>query len=275
MSMTNDRSVVRSILNSAFVLLGLFPAVAHAQEATTVSGKVTATVGGAPLVGATVSIPALRVGAITDAEGRYRFTVPGSATGEVTLTARRIGYVTRSVQALGVGAAGCRARGIGCRAHGDRHHRPRGGEGDEHPGYGGSAAHRDGAQHHPGTEPRAAGPRQGAWSPDHGIRYAGWLGQRRHPGPELHYSKQPAAVHRRRCSRVGRGPRRQSRRYNRQHYRSRFFHRVRLRKRADRPQSRRCGDLERAQGPERRRPLRIARSERRDPDYDPARGWRG
>src|SRR2546426_3481113 len=98
MSMTNDRSVVRSILNSAFVLLGLFPAVAHAQGATTVSGKVTATVGGAPLVGAPVSIPALRVGAITDAGGRYRFTVPGSATGGVTLTPRRIGYVTRSVQ---------------------------------------------------------------------------------------------------------------------------------------------------------------------------------
>ncbi len=96
--MTTDRSVVRSILNSGLVLLGLFPAVASAQEATTVSGRVTATVGGAPLVGATVSIPALRVGATADAEGMYRFTLPASATGEVTLTARRIGYVTRSVQ---------------------------------------------------------------------------------------------------------------------------------------------------------------------------------
>src|SRR2546428_6477449 len=98
MSMTNDRSVVRSILNSAFVLLGLCPAVAPAEEATTVSGKVTAAVGGAPLAGATVRIPTLRVGATADAEGMYRFTVPASVTGEVTLTARRIGYVTRSVQ---------------------------------------------------------------------------------------------------------------------------------------------------------------------------------
>ena len=42
--MTNDRSSVRSILlDGALVLLGLFPAVAHAQEATTVSGQVTTT----------------------------------------------------------------------------------------------------------------------------------------------------------------------------------------------------------------------------------------
>src|SRR5437016_6828316 len=98
MSMTTDRSVVRSILNSGFVLLGLLPAVASAQEATTVTGKVTAAVGGAPLAGATVRIPTLRMGATADAEGMYRFTVPASVTGEVTLTARRIGYVTRSVQ---------------------------------------------------------------------------------------------------------------------------------------------------------------------------------
>jgi len=98
MSMTTDRSVVRSVLNSGLVLLGLLPAVASAQEATTVTGKVTAAVGGAPLAGATVRIPTLRVGATADADGMYRFTVPASVTGEVTLTARRIGYVTRSAQ---------------------------------------------------------------------------------------------------------------------------------------------------------------------------------
>src|SRR5438128_9535310 len=99
MCMTNDRSSVRSILlDGALVLLGLLPAVAHSHEATALSGQVTATVGAAALVGATVSIPALRLGATTDAEGTYRLTVPASVTGEVTLTARRIGYVTRSVQ---------------------------------------------------------------------------------------------------------------------------------------------------------------------------------
>src|ERR1051325_759355 len=98
MYMTNERSFVRSILGGGLVLLGLLPAVAHSQEATTVSGRVTATAGAAPLVGATVSIPALRLGATTDAEGTYRFTVPASVTGEVTLTARPIGYLPPSVQ---------------------------------------------------------------------------------------------------------------------------------------------------------------------------------
>src|SRR6266699_3419951 len=55
MCMTNDRSFVRSILGGGLVLLGLLPAVANSQEATTVSGRVTAAVGAAPLVGATVS----------------------------------------------------------------------------------------------------------------------------------------------------------------------------------------------------------------------------
>src|SRR6266550_675026 len=98
MSMTTDRSVVRSVLNSGLVLLGLLPAVASAQEATTVTGEVTAAAGGTPVVGASVMIPTLRLTTTTDAQGKYRFTVPASATGEVTLSARRIGYVTRSVQ---------------------------------------------------------------------------------------------------------------------------------------------------------------------------------
>ncbi len=96
--MTTDRSVVRSVLNSGLVLLGLLPAVASAQEATTVTGEVTAAAGGTPVVGASVMIPTLRLTTTTDAQGKYRFTVPASATGEVTLSARRIGYVTRSVQ---------------------------------------------------------------------------------------------------------------------------------------------------------------------------------
>jgi TonB-linked SusC/RagA family outer membrane protein len=92
--MTNHRS----IRNIGLVLFGLLPAVALAQQATTVSGKVTSVIGGVPLGDAIVSIPTLRLSTRSDAEGTYRLIVPAGATGEVTLTARRIGYQTRSVQ---------------------------------------------------------------------------------------------------------------------------------------------------------------------------------
>src|SRR5256714_10774356 len=99
------RPLGRSVVHGGLVLLGLCPAVARAQEATNVSGRVTAAVGGAPLVGAALSIATLRVGATTDAEGRYQFTLPAGATGEAMLTARRIGYVTRSVRLTLTGGA--------------------------------------------------------------------------------------------------------------------------------------------------------------------------
>jgi TonB-linked SusC/RagA family outer membrane protein len=77
-------------------LLGLFPALASAQQPTTISGRVTAA--GAPLQSVVVSIPTLGVGSQTDAEGRYTFVVPGSASGRtMTLSARRIGYQPQSV----------------------------------------------------------------------------------------------------------------------------------------------------------------------------------
>jgi len=73
------------------VALGLAPAVALAQG-TNVSGQVTGT-GGAPIVGASVSVPTLRVGAFTDDAGNYTFTVPPSASGTtVTVVARRLGF---------------------------------------------------------------------------------------------------------------------------------------------------------------------------------------
>jgi TonB-linked SusC/RagA family outer membrane protein len=82
---------ISRFLMVAGVVLGLAPAVAYAQG-TTISGQVTGT-GGAPIVGASVSIPTLRVGAFTDDAGRYSFTAPASATGtSVTLLARRLGY---------------------------------------------------------------------------------------------------------------------------------------------------------------------------------------
>ncbi len=103
--MTDNRWFVRSTLIIGLVLLGLIPAVASAQDATTVSGQVKSSVGGAPLVGAIVSIPSLRLNATTDIEGRYRLVVPAGSTGAVTLTARRIGFQTSSTQITLGGAA--------------------------------------------------------------------------------------------------------------------------------------------------------------------------
>jgi len=86
---------VSRFLAVAGAVLGLSPAFAQAQG-TTISGQVTGT-GGAPVVGASVSIPTLRVGGFTDDQGRYTFTAPASATGTtVTLLARRLGFTPSS-----------------------------------------------------------------------------------------------------------------------------------------------------------------------------------
>ena len=95
--MTDNRWFFRSIYSFGVVLLGL-TAVASAQEATTVSGQVKTSVGGAPLVGVIVSAPTLRVSATTDNTGNYRLVLPAGAASPVTLTARRIGYTTGTVQ---------------------------------------------------------------------------------------------------------------------------------------------------------------------------------
>lgn len=84
-------SGISRFLAVAGALVGLAPALAHAQG-TTISGQVTG-IGGTPIVGASVSIPTLRVGSFTDDAGRYSFSVPQTANGTtVTLMARRLGY---------------------------------------------------------------------------------------------------------------------------------------------------------------------------------------
>jgi TonB-linked SusC/RagA family outer membrane protein len=80
---------VSRILATA-IALSLLPAAAWAQ--TVVSGTVRGS-NGATLANAVVSVKSLSVGATTDAEGRYRFTVPATATGSVAVSVRRIGYV--------------------------------------------------------------------------------------------------------------------------------------------------------------------------------------
>src|SRR5258706_5759257 len=95
--MTDNRWFVRSTLIFGLVLLGLVPAVASAQDATTVSGQVKTSVGGAPLVGVIISAPALRLTVQTDNEGRYRLVVPAGTNPPVAVTARRIRYHNSSV----------------------------------------------------------------------------------------------------------------------------------------------------------------------------------
>jgi len=58
-----------------------------------------------PSVGASVSIPTLRVGGFTDDAGRYSFTAPASVTGTaVTVIARRLGYLPSSAPVTLTGA---------------------------------------------------------------------------------------------------------------------------------------------------------------------------
>ncbi len=79
--------------------LALLPALAAAQQAATVTGRVT-DAQNQPLSGVSVSIEALRLGGHTDDAGRYSFTVPAeNARGQtVALTARRLGYVPKTTQ---------------------------------------------------------------------------------------------------------------------------------------------------------------------------------
>jgi len=95
--MTDNRWFFRSLLTIGLALIGL-PVGANAQEATTVSGQVKTSVGGTPLVGVIVSAPSLKVSATTDNGGNYRLALPAGTTGSVSLTARRIGYQTGTVQ---------------------------------------------------------------------------------------------------------------------------------------------------------------------------------
>jgi TonB-dependent SusC/RagA subfamily outer membrane receptor len=95
------RAIVRSLL---FVcgLLALVPVDTYGQAATVVSGTVRSSTG-TPLVSAVVSVPSLRVGATTDGEGHYQFTLPPAASGQVVINVRRIGYkaTTATVNAAG------------------------------------------------------------------------------------------------------------------------------------------------------------------------------
>ena len=79
------------VLSGSGLLAALIAPPAAAQSSTQISGRVLSE-GGTPVQGASVSISALNVGAYTNAEGRFTFSVPAGRTGPATVTARRIGY---------------------------------------------------------------------------------------------------------------------------------------------------------------------------------------
>ena len=98
-------SNLNRLLAGAGLLLAAVPAIVQAQQATVISGRITSSAQ-APLQGVSVSIPTLNLGAYTNAEGRYSFTVPASASGRtVALSARRIGYQAQTAEIQLSGAA--------------------------------------------------------------------------------------------------------------------------------------------------------------------------
>jgi TonB-linked SusC/RagA family outer membrane protein len=83
---------VTYVIASAVLAFAASTQVARAQEPTRVQGLVTNDTR-QPLAGVSVGIASLGVGAFTGDDGRYSFVIPaGKNSGQVSLTARRIGF---------------------------------------------------------------------------------------------------------------------------------------------------------------------------------------
>jgi TonB-linked SusC/RagA family outer membrane protein len=90
------RVFVRRLLTAVGAML--LPWSAGAQQAAIVTGRVMSE--GAPVPSATVAIPELGLGALTNEAGRYTISVPGARVlgQSVTVTARRVGYRPQNVR---------------------------------------------------------------------------------------------------------------------------------------------------------------------------------
>ncbi len=88
---------VRSIMAVVFAALA-FPAFAAAQEAVTITGRVTSVDGGAPLNSASVTVEGLQAVALTRDDGRYTLVIPAArAHGQTAqIVARLIGYQAKA-----------------------------------------------------------------------------------------------------------------------------------------------------------------------------------
>lgn len=82
------------------VLAGLGSAVPASAQGRVVTGKVTAAAGGQPLQGVTVIVRGTNTGALTDAAGAYRVTLPANRSVDM-LTFRQIGYKAVDVAVQG------------------------------------------------------------------------------------------------------------------------------------------------------------------------------
>src|SRR3954465_4656189 len=82
----------------AFVLPLAFMAFAHAQDKV-VTGKVTDSKDGTPLVGVSVSVKGTTKGTQTASDGSFRLSVPSGAT---TLVISSVGYTNQEI-AIGSG----------------------------------------------------------------------------------------------------------------------------------------------------------------------------
>lgn len=84
---------VRSVIAVVCALIAL-PALAAAQEAVTITGRVTSAEGGAPLGTASVTVEGLGAVTLTRDDGRYTLVIPAArAHGQqATIVARLIGY---------------------------------------------------------------------------------------------------------------------------------------------------------------------------------------
>lgn len=93
------RSLCRALVAAALAIAS--PAWVPAQQAATITGRVTAD-DGRPLAAASVFIPTMNLGVTTNATGNYTFTVPAPrVTGQtVGLTARLVGFRAQTVQVV-------------------------------------------------------------------------------------------------------------------------------------------------------------------------------
>ena len=179
---------VTYVLASAVIVLAASTHVARAQEPTRVQGLVTNDTR-QPLSGVSVGIASLGVGAFTADDGRYSFIIPaGKATGQVALTARRIGFqpVTASINlAAGtvtkdfiLASSPTQLEGVVVTAMGITREKSQLGTAHAAGGPGGAESHARPEHHEP------AG-RQGVRPHRDGIGHAGRLDQHHDPRREL------------------------------------------------------------------------------------------
>ena len=88
-------SVCRWLAAAAAIVI---PGAAAAQQVTTISGRVQSD--GVPISAASVAVPELGIGGVTNDSGRYSFVVPAARVlGQTaTITARRVGYRPQTAQ---------------------------------------------------------------------------------------------------------------------------------------------------------------------------------